>query len=182
MRRFDFGDGNLGIVQRNRDCFFLMLLRATTEGYDILDEQAYGVAVETVSVEVCEKLWAHSRKHLETENFTLKDRTGTYTARRRVDGLLHIVNGPEQKPPNHGPGTELKRLLSWGGIYASAKCQCGEIARKMDEGGPDWCRENMQTIIGSMESESKKRGIPFIPIVARAMVEAAIFKFKTHAE
>lgn len=180
MRRFDFGDGNLGIVQRNRDCLLLMLLRATIDGYESLDEPASGVAVEMVSVEVCARLWTHSRKHPKTENFTLKDRTGTYTARRRVDGLLHIVNGPEQKPPNRGPGTELKRLLSWGGIYASTKCQCGEIARKMDEGGPDWCRENMQTIIGSMESESKKRGIPFSKILAIAMVESAILKSRIH--
>src|SRR5699024_4347952 len=47
-----------------------------------------------------------------------------------------------------GPGTELKKLLSRIGIRALGNCQCNARAAEMDRGGADWCRENLETIVG----------------------------------
>lgn len=71
------------------------------------------------------------------------------------------------------PGTELKRLLSWAFISADG-CDCETRAAIMDEQGPQWCRENMDTILDWLEGEAKVRKIPFVRSVGRLFVDLAI--------
>ena len=74
-----------------------------------------------------------------------------------------------------GPGTELAALLKTIGIDAKEKgCQCKSHAKRMDREGPQWCRDNIDTILGWLEKEAKKRKLPFIKTAAKQVVLLAI--------
>ena len=74
-----------------------------------------------------------------------------------------------------GPGTELAKLLKWFGIKAKEKgCGCKSHAKRMDREGPQWCRDNIETILGWLAVEAKKRKLPFIKQAAKQMVLIAI--------
>lgn len=80
---------------------------------------------------------------------------------------------PPPKPPS-GPGTELKRLLRWLFLGTTLGCGCNAMATKMNQWGPDGCRENMDAILDHMAKEAKKRKLPFIRVGARRLVLLAI--------
>ena len=42
--------------------------------------------------------------------------------------------------------------------------------------GPDWCEENMDTILSWLKEESTKRKLPYVEFVAKSMVQRAIYK------
>ena len=74
-----------------------------------------------------------------------------------------------------GPGTELANILKILGIDAREKgCSCRSHAKKMDREGPQWCRDNIETILGWLEKEAKKRKLPFIKTAAKQVVLLAI--------
>jgi len=76
-----------------------------------------------------------------------------------------------------GPGSELKRLLSWLGIKPKAKCKCNERAAEMDRqeaADPGWCERNIDTIVGWLREEAEARGLPFVDAVGRVVVRRAI--------
>lgn len=79
-----------------------------------------------------------------------------------------------QQPKRHGPGTELKKLLTKVGIRASPNCSCNAKARIMDERGCDWCDENIDTIVGWLRDEATKRKLPFVDLAGRLIVKRAI--------
>ena len=76
--------------------------------------------------------------------------------------------------PTHGPGTELKKLLSRVGITATPNCSCNARARTMDERGCDWCEANLDEIVGWLREEAAKRGLPFVDVAGRMLVRRAI--------
>jgi len=76
--------------------------------------------------------------------------------------------------PTHGPGTELKKLLKLVGITASPDCSCNARARTMDEKGCDWCEQNLDEIVGWLREEAAKRGLPFVDLAGRMLVNRAI--------
>ena len=74
-----------------------------------------------------------------------------------------------------GPGTELAALLKTIGIDAKEKgCKCKSHAKRMDREGPQWCRDNIETILGWLQTEAKKRKLPFIKAAAKQVVLLAI--------
>ena len=74
-----------------------------------------------------------------------------------------------------GPGTELSRLLKMIGINAKEKgCGCRSHAKRMDREGPQWCRDNIETILGWLQTEAKKRQLPFVKAAAKQVVLLAI--------
>jgi hypothetical protein len=73
-----------------------------------------------------------------------------------------------------GPGTELKRILSWFGIRENSKCPCADRAARMDRWGPELCEERMGTILKWLRQESKRRGLPFNAWLAEKVVRLAI--------
>jgi len=79
-------------------------------------------------------------------------------------------------PVGKGPGTELKGLLAKVGIVAAPGCSCNKRARVMDDNGPDWCSQNIPTIVGWLEEEHKRQKIklPFSKLVASLLVKYAI--------
>lgn len=88
---------------------------------------------------------------------------------------------PTRKPhvnkratPSIGPGTELKTLLLRFRIVKSTGCGCGAKVRMMDENGPDWCKENLETIVDWLQEEATRRKLPFLRVGARQLVRYAI--------
>jgi len=78
----------------------------------------------------------------------------------------------EQDP--NGPGSILTGMIKTLGISSSSTCSCRRHALEMNDNGPDWCEENMETILSWLRDEAKKRGLPFIDMVGKAMVQRAI--------
>jgi len=80
-----------------------------------------------------------------------------------------------------GPGTELRRLLHSLGIHEKTGCQCNKRAKMMDENGPQWCRENMETILDWLRQEARKRNIPWVLGMDR-LAKYAVMKAIHNAE
>ena len=72
-----------------------------------------------------------------------------------------------------GAGTELKRLLRRFGINPN-DCKCEEHVLAMDIQGPDWCMQNLETIISWLEEAAHKRRLPFARMAGRVLVRRAI--------
>lgn len=73
-----------------------------------------------------------------------------------------------------GPGSELKKLLRMIGITATPGCKCNQRAKYMDKMGPQWCRDNIDTVLDWLQEESSNRGMLFVRSAARLMVNRAI--------
>jgi hypothetical protein len=89
----------------------------------------------------------------------------------RMAGTTYI---PNRNTTGGGPGTELKKLLGKIGLAEQASCQCNSRAQQMDANGPQWCRDNLDTIVGWLREEAERRGLPFVETGARLMVKLAI--------
>lgn len=81
---------------------------------------------------------------------------------------------PAEADNQEGVGTELKKLLRLIGITASPNCSCNKRARIMNNNGIGWCKENEETILDWLQSEAKKRGLPFLRYGARKILQLAI--------
>ena len=79
--------------------------------------------------------------------------------------------------PN-GPGTLLSNMLSKIGITSSPTCSCKQRAITMNENGPEWCEQNMSTILGWLKEEATRRKLPFVETVATLLVKRAISQSK----
>ena len=75
-----------------------------------------------------------------------------------------------------GPGSILSGMISTMGIKSTPNCSCRRHAIEMNTNGPDWCEENIGTILSWLEEEAKKRNLPFVRTVAKVMVQRAIAK------
>ena len=90
--------------------------------------------------------------------------------------------GDPPRPKKHrgGPGTELKRKLSWFASLAGKKCKCNKIARQMDREGPDWCEANIGHLVECLrESHAElpsiaRACIPFVEPLVRETIRGAI--------
>lgn len=78
-----------------------------------------------------------------------------------------------EENPN-GPGTILTNMISTMGIKSTPNCSCRRHAIEMNEKGPDWCEENISTILSWLKEESAKRHLPYIESVASLVVKRAI--------
>lgn len=73
-----------------------------------------------------------------------------------------------------GPGTELKKLISWFYIPDTTKCRCNDRVAKMDAWGPDVCEERLDTIIRWLRHSASVYKVPFQETVVRLLVKRAI--------
>lgn len=87
--------------------------------------------------------------------------------------LIDSLNGIVGSVYNEGPGTNLKRYLSW---FASEKpdCPCKDRSRVMNAWGPDLCEKNIEVILDWLESSAEKYKIPFVRFIAKLLVQKAI--------
>lgn len=74
-----------------------------------------------------------------------------------------------------GPGTELHRVLGWFKMKPERGCACLWRADYMNKRGSEWCAENLDTIVGWLHEEAKRRKMPvFSTVIARQIVRLAI--------
>lgn len=72
------------------------------------------------------------------------------------------------------PGAELKKILARFGIRPGKNCKCERRARIMDQRGPEWCRKNIDEIVGWLKEEANRRKLPFINRLGKYLVNKAI--------
>lgn len=84
---------------------------------------------------------------------------------------------PSPPQPTSGAGTYLKEFFErWFGQHAKPNCSCNQVAAQMDTMGPQWCRDNMDWILGEIQKNAEKRGLPFIKAVVEPIVLLAVRK------
>jgi len=81
--------------------------------------------------------------------------------------------------PDGSVGSELKKLLSKIGIAEKQNCSCNKHAKAMDAAGPDWCEQNIATIVGWLRDEAVRRRLPFVETAGKALVKLAISRART---
>jgi len=80
-----------------------------------------------------------------------------------------------EEDPN-GPGTVLSKMIKSLGIVMSDSCSCRRHAIEMNTQGNDWCSNNIDTIVGWLREEATRRGLPFVDVIGKLMVNRAIKK------
>lgn len=80
-----------------------------------------------------------------------------------------------EEHPNH-PGTILSKMIKSLGIVMTDTCSCRAHALQMNAQGNDWCEQNIDTVVGWLREEAKRRGLPFIDTIGKLMVNRAIKK------
>jgi hypothetical protein len=112
---------------------------------------------------------------------------GDWTQQQIEDGLrLLLGDNPaaylkslfprtiEQDPD--GPGTVLSKMIKSLGIVMSDSCSCKRHAIEMNARGNDWCETNIDIIVGWLREEANRRGLPFVDLIGKVMVNRAIKK------
>lgn len=77
--------------------------------------------------------------------------------------------------PNH-PGTILSKMIKSVGIQMTDSCSCKRHALEMNDKGNDWCEQNMDTVVGWLREEAKRRNLPFLDTIGKLLVGRAIKK------
>lgn len=77
---------------------------------------------------------------------------------------------------NHpdGPGTILSNFLKKIGITSTPNCSCRQRAIEMNEKGPDWCLQNLDTIVQWLKEEADKREYVYQDWCIKALVNRSI--------
>jgi len=84
-----------------------------------------------------------------------------------------------EEHPN-GPGTILSGIIKNFGISMTPNCKCMKHAMEMNKNGPEWCEQNIETILEWIKEEANNRKIPFVSSLVRMAVTQAINKSKKH--
>lgn len=87
---------------------------------------------------------------------------GLDLATRRIQKLPPQIRQQARTRRLHVPGgvgTELKSLLKWFGQYPSGECNCIKHALAMDINGIEWCKSNVEVIVGWMRTEAATRKV-----------------------
>jgi hypothetical protein len=91
---------------------------------------------------------------------------------RRYSHLLQVLPPAEQK--NEGPGTELKKILSWFYLPDDSKCKCNDRIAKMNGWGAEGCEQRIETILRWLRHSAAENKIPFSETAVRMLVNRAI--------
>jgi hypothetical protein len=93
-----------------------------------------------------------------------------------VSRLIESETSTLPPAPEHGPGTELKKLLARVGIVSTPDCSCNQVVADMNRWGADECEkpERMDYIVAAMRDNAAKRGLPFLDAAGRMLVRRAI--------
>ena len=95
----------------------------------------------------------------------------------KEDIVKLLKDDPDQFRPDSmgvGPGTQLKELLKKFGIHSKANCSCNKRAHAMDHNGNDWVENNIETVVGWLQEEASKRGLPFLKTAGRILIKKAV--------
>lgn len=88
------------------------------------------------------------------------------------------ADGIQVKVPQHGPGTELKKMLSKLGVNPSPTCDCNGKAAQMNIWGVKGCEEHFDEIVGWMrEGQDRWKWTDKVKAAALAVRTGLVFKF-----
>lgn len=73
-----------------------------------------------------------------------------------------------------GPGWELRNLIARFGLRPAANCKCYQHMAEMNQRGPDWCEQNMDTITEWLRVEAERAGLMFSELGAHVLIRRAI--------
>lgn len=73
----------------------------------------------------------------------------------------------------NGPGTELKKMLSWF-VKPVPTCSCHARIIQMNQWGPNGCEERIETILDWLQESAHQSKIPFVRFAVRLLVFQAI--------
>jgi hypothetical protein len=76
--------------------------------------------------------------------------------------------------PANGPGTELKKLISWFYSPDKKKCKCATRIQKMNKWGPDKCEQKMETILRWLRHSAAIAKMPYFRPAVLLLVRKAI--------
>lgn len=120
-------------------------------------------------------------------NNTEYDQIGDWT-KKQAENKIKVLMGDDpskylrslypktlEENPNH-PGTILSKMIKSVGIQMTDSCSCKRHALEMNNYGNDWCESNMDTVVGWLREEAKKRNLPFIDTIGKLLVGRAIKK------
>lgn len=115
------------------------------------------------------------------------DQLGDWTQEQIEDGLRQLMGSDPAKylrslfpktmeeDPN-GPGTVLSKMIKSLGIVMTDSCSCRRHAIEMNSRGNDWCEQNIDTVVGWLRDEAKRRNLPFVDMIGKIMVNRAVKK------
>jgi hypothetical protein len=104
-------------------------------------------------------------------------------SRTQEQHVVEVAAGVDQAPPDHGPGTELSKLLKRFGIEPTPTCACRAKATQMDAWGCDEASkpERIDEVVAVMRAEAEARGLPFLDMAGRMLVRRAIANARRNA-
>ena len=90
------------------------------------------------------------------------------------DAVKHLpLIEKTHRPAESGPGTELKKSISW--FYSpKKKCRCLTRIQKMNLWGPDKCEERIETILRWLQHSARIAKIPYFRFAVLIVVTRAI--------
>ena len=90
--------------------------------------------------------------------------------------VLRSLFPPTLEDQPNGPGSILSKMLNKIGIKSTPNCACKRHAINMNINGPDWCEQNVDTIVGWLKTEAQNRNLPFLELPAKILVLKAVSK------
>lgn len=94
--------------------------------------------------------------------------------RKEVPERLFAIVGVK---PQQGPGTELKKLISW--FYSpNKKCKCDTRIQKMNKWGPDECERREVTILRWLKHSAVIARVPYFESAAKMLLATAIDRYR----
>lgn len=152
----------------------------TTDSIDLIfidNPKTKTLNVQILPLSVTANLWSG-------DNYTLIGDWTKSQAEKKLEELMS--NNPAvylrslypktlEENPNH-PGTVLSKMIKSVGIQMTDSCSCKRHALEMNEKGNDWCDQNIDTIVGWLRDEAKRRNLPFIDALGKLLVGRAIKK------
>jgi hypothetical protein len=152
----------------------------TTDSIDLIfidNPKTKTLNVQILPLSVTANLWSG-------DNYTLIGDWTKSQAEKKLEELMS--NNPAvylrslypktlEENPNH-PGTVLSKMIKSVGIQMTDSCSCKRHALEMNEKGNDWCEQNIDTIVGWLRDEAKRRNLPFMDALGKLLVGRAIKK------
>jgi guanylate kinase len=81
---------------------------------------------------------------------------------------------PGTKTKLDGPGTELKKLISWFYSPIKKKCKCKTRIQKMNQWGPDECEKRIETITRWLKHSARINKTIYNETIVKILIRKAI--------
>lgn len=102
--------------------------------------------------------------------YAIRTRTGTVPKQLLADLKPYLRR--ERVAPSNGPGTQLKKILSW--FASSEGCRCESHATQMNLWGPDRCEKNIEIIIDWLIESAELKGLNCAEFITRHLAKLAV--------